>query len=127
MTFDLPLYKRVHKNPLDYGLYAEMSLALETMIQDAAPEYLPRLCYCRSPVTIAKMEYQNAIKAGITNGKAFYMAVVAYEDRRDDFIVRSQFDEVLYQADKKRERGERLTAEELAEEMDAFISKRGRV
>jgi len=53
------------------------------------------------------------------------MAVAAYEDRREDFIVRAAHDEVLYQSDKKRERGESLTREELAEELAAFMAKRG--
>lgn len=125
IDFDIQAYKYYYNDPHSYLIYAEMTEALNFLIENCESEDLPKLCGYRSPVTVAKMEYQNAIACGMDEGKALYTAVAAYEDGRDGFIVRSENDEILFQCDQVRARGGKLTQKELADEYQAFMAKRG--
>ncbi len=124
MKFDFTEYKKAYNNKAAYARYEAMTNSLDKMIKDADFQDIATLCGYRSPVAHARMEYHNAVRAGMSDGKAFYTAVAAYEERREDFILRSGVDEVLHQADKKRCRGERLSKEEMNAELAAFLSKR---
>ena len=125
IDFDISAYKYYYNDPHSYLIYAEMTEELDFLLENCAPEDIQKLAQYRSPVSVAKMEYKNAIASGMEEGMALYTAVGAYEDRRDEFIVRSANDEVLFQCDQKRSRGEKLTKRELDEEMAAFLAKRG--
>ena len=122
--FDIHLYKSIYSKPSEHILFDHMTENLEVLIDLADAKDLPTLCSYRTPVNVAKMAFQQAIDAGMDQGKALYTAVAAYEDRRDEFIVRSEHDEVLFQADQRRARGEKLSKAELNEEMKAFLDKR---
>ena len=123
--FDIHLYKYVYNKPSEIGLYSHMSKNLEVMIGMSEGSEVAKLSLFRSPTNVARMEFQKAIEAGMDAGQALYTAVGAYEERRDDFVIRSANDEVLYQCDQKRARGIRLSKKELDAELRAFMDKRG--
>lgn len=123
-VFDIHLYKSIYNKPSEHILFDHMTENLEVMIDLADAKDLPTLCSYRTPVSVARMAFQQAIAADMDEGQALYTAVAAYEDRRDDFIIRSEENETLHQADQKRARGEKLTPQEMHEEMRAFLAKR---
>lgn len=126
--FDFDLYRKVARDPLEIILYQDMGVALEQLIDDAMTDEVQQLLLsCRSPVTVARMEFERAISAGMAEGQAITCAVMAYGDRLEDFALRSPEDEILHFADRKREMGVKLSQAELDEEMEAFLAKREKV
>ena len=82
MQFDYQKYRRSSVDPAQIETYQRMTVELEALIKNAGVEAAAILTRYRDPVTVACLEYQIAIKAGIERDEALSMAVSAYTEQQ---------------------------------------------